>query len=161
MINQLCCDIVSILVITNNGYKYVRTENLVFTHDSDDDNSRKYILIVDSELDLLNLMQRMLLVHGFKLCVFNDGLAALKHFSLNSKVHPIVICDIRIRVPDMTGGEFVKQVRKINPKVKLILTGDEEQPPSDANADAFIKKPFSLETLRSIVQEHYHQEMVS
>jgi hypothetical protein len=32
-------------------------ENLVFTHDSEDyDNSRKYILIVDSELDLLNLM---------------------------------------------------------------------------------------------------------
>jgi DNA-binding NtrC family response regulator len=105
----------------------------------------------------------MFLFHGFKLCVFTDGLAALEHFNLNSKANPIVICDIRIRIPDITGGEFIKQIRKINPKVKLILTGDEEQPPSDANAaaDAFIKKPFSLETLRNIVQEYYQQEMTS
>jgi DNA-binding NtrC family response regulator len=137
---------------------------LVFTHDSEDyDNSHKYILIVDSELDLLNMMQRMFLFHGFKLCVFTDGLAALKHFSLNSKAHPIVIFDVRIGMSDTTGDQFVfvKQVKKINPKEQLILTGDEEQPPSDANADAFIKKPFSLETLRSIVREYYQQEMTS
>ena len=139
-------------------------ENLVFTHDSENyDNSRKYILIVDSELDLLNMIQRMFLFHGFKLCVFTDGLAALEHLSLNSKAHPIVICDVRIRMSDTTGDEFVKQVKKINPKVKLILTGDEEQMPSGTSArvDAFIKKPFSLETLRNIVQEYYQQEMTS
>jgi two-component SAPR family response regulator len=61
----------------------------------------------------------------------------------------------------MPTDEFVTQVKKINPKVKLILTGDEEQQPLDTNADAFIKKPFSLETLRSIVREHYQQEMTS
>ena len=136
---------------------------MVFTHDSDDDDDNgKYILIVDSELDLLNLMQRMLLIHGFKLCVFTDGLAALKHFSLNSKAHAMIISDIKM--PDISDNEFVKQVKKINPKVKLILTGNEEQlPPSDTSAhvDAFIKKPFSLETLRNIVQEYYQQEMTS
>jgi DNA-binding response OmpR family regulator len=119
---------------------------LVFTHDSEDyDNSHKYILIVDSELDLLNMMQRMFLFHGFKLCVFTDGLAALKHFSLNSKVHPIVIFDVRIGMSDTAGDQFVfvKQVKKINPKVKLILTGDEEQLQplgTSARVDAFIKK---------------------
>ena len=115
--------------------------------------------MVDSELDLLNMIQRMFLFHGFKLCVFTDGLAALEHFSLNSKAHPIVICDVRM--PDMPTDEFVTQVKKINPKVKLILTGDEEQMPSGTSArvDAFIKKPFSLETLRNIVQGYYQQEM--
>jgi DNA-binding NtrC family response regulator len=109
---------------------------LTFGHDKDYDG--KYVLIVDSELDLLNMMQRWLLVHGFKLCVFTEGLAALKHFSFNSKAHPIVICDIRM--PDMPTDEFVTQVKKNNPKVKLIiLTRNEEHPPSVANADAFIK----------------------
>ena len=128
---------------------------MVFTHNSDDDDNGKYILIVDSELDLLNLMQRMLLIHGFKLCVFTDGLAALKHFSLNSKSHSMIICDISM--PDMTGNEFVKQVRKINPKVGLIVTGDEESP--DLGADEFIKKPFPLERLTKIVQERYKKKM--
>jgi CheY-like chemotaxis protein len=100
-------------------------------------------------------MQRMLLIHGFKLCVFTDGLAALKHFSLNSKSHPMIICDISM--PDMTGNEFVKQVRKINPKVGLIVTGNEESP--GLGADEFIKKPFPLERLRKIVQELYQQKI--
>jgi DNA-binding NtrC family response regulator len=131
---------------------------LTFGHDKDYD--RKYILMVDSELDLLNMIQRMFLFHGFKLCVFTEGLAALKHFSLNSKAHAMIISDIKM--PDISDNEFVKQVKKINPKVKLILTGNEEQlPPSDTSAhvDAFIKKPFSLETLRNIVQGYYQQEM--
>jgi DNA-binding response OmpR family regulator len=123
----------------------------------DYDNSHKYILIVDSELDLLNMMQRMFLFHGFKLCVFTDGLAALKHFSLNSKAHPIVIFDVRIGMSDTTGDQFVfvKQVKKINPKEQLQPLG------TSARVDAFIKKPFSLETLRSIVREYYQQEMTS
>jgi len=130
---------------------------LTFSHDNDVNG--KYILIVDSELDLLNMMQRMFLMHGFKLCVFTDGLAALKHFSLNFNAHRIVISDIRM--PDMTGNEFVKQVRKINPKIRLILIGDEGSPDSDSNADTFIKKPFSLEKLRNIVQEYYQQRKTS
>ena len=133
------------------------SKKVTFSHDNDDNG--KYILIVDSELDLLNMMQRMFLMHGFKLCVFTDGLAALKHFSLNFKAHRIVISDIRM--PDMTGNEFVKQVRKINPKIRLILIGDEGSLDSDSNADPFIKKPFSLEKLRNIVQEYYQQRKAS
>jgi DNA-binding NtrC family response regulator len=93
-------------------------------------------------------------MHGFRLCIFTDGLAALKHFSLNSKAHRIVISDIRL--PDMTRNEFVRQIWKSNPKVRLILIGDEGSP--DSNADTFLKKPFSLEKLRNIVQEYYQQE---
>jgi DNA-binding NtrC family response regulator len=84
---------------------------LTFGHDKDYDG--KYVLIVDSELDLLNMIQRMFLFQGFKLCVFTKGLAALKHFSLNSKAHAMIISDIRM--PDISDNEFVKQVKKINP----------------------------------------------
>jgi DNA-binding response OmpR family regulator len=119
-------------------------------------------LIADDELDLLNVMQRWLLMHGFKLCLFTDGLAALKHLSSNSKDHHIVICNIRL--PDMSGNEFAKQVKEINSQVKVILTGSFEMEDkqlsnilSDTKADAYIQKPYSLEMLRNVIQEQYQQ----
>jgi DNA-binding NtrC family response regulator len=116
--------------------------------------------VIDAATDVVVSTIPLSSFHGFKLCVFTEGLAALKHFSLNSKSHAMIISDIKM--PNISDNEFVKQVKKINPKVKLIPTGNEEQlPPSDTSAhvDAFIKKPFSLETLRNIVQGYYQQEM--
>jgi DNA-binding NtrC family response regulator len=130
---------------------------LTFIHDSNDDSS-KYVLVVDNELDLLNLMQRWLLIHGFKLCVFTEGLSALNHFSSNAKIHPIVICDI-IGTSDITRHEFVTRLRQMNPKVRLIVTGYEE--PTNIIPDTFIKKPFSVEEIGYIVQQYYQHEMAS
>jgi DNA-binding NtrC family response regulator len=115
-------------------------------------------LAVDDEHDIVNLIKQSLEVNGFQVYCFTDALAALEHFNLHPDDYHIVISDIRM--PGMNGYEFVKQVKKINPQVKIILMSAFEivniefsNVLPDVKIDAFIKKPFSLKTLRSTVWE--------
>ncbi len=64
----------------------------------------------------------------------------------------------KMSLSGMDGYEFVKQVKKINPKVKIILMTafeieDKElsRISTDVKVDAFIKKPFSFVSLKSII----------
>jgi CheY-like chemotaxis protein len=77
---------------------------------------------------------------------------------LHSKDYGIVISDISM--PDMNGYEFVKHVKKFNPKVKIILTSAFEIENNEflnvlpeVKVDAFIQKPFSPKALKNISQE--------
>jgi DNA-binding NtrC family response regulator len=124
--------------------------------------SNRFILVVDDEHDILDVIQFCLRMYDFKACTFIDPLAALEHFNSNFKAHDIVISDIRM--PGMNGYEFVKQIKKINPKVKLVLMTAFEIANKefsnilpDVKIDAFIKKPFSLMTLSNIVKKQYKQ----
>jgi len=93
---------------------------------------------------------------GFKVYTFTDPFAALEHFNSECKGNHIVISDIRM--PGMNGYEFVKQVKKIDPQVKIILMSSFER--SDNNIldllpevkiDTFLQKPFSVDILTNIV----------
>jgi DNA-binding NtrC family response regulator len=113
-------------------------------------------LVVDDEYDILDTIRQWLELDGSKVCTFADPLAALEHFKSNSKDHNIVISDIRM--PGINGYEFVKQIKKINPKVKVILMSAceiENKRMSNLLAalkvDAFIKKPFSPKMLKSVI----------
>jgi response regulator RpfG family c-di-GMP phosphodiesterase len=64
-------------------------------------------------------------------------------------------------MPNMNGYEFVNHIKKINPKVKVILMSyseiDEEEFSNllpNVKIDAFIQKPFSLDTVRNIVKKN-------
>jgi two-component SAPR family response regulator len=61
-------------------------------------------------------------------------------------------------MPGMNGYEFIKQVKKINPHVKIILMSSFEIDDNnlldalpDVKIDTFLQKPFSLDTLTNIV----------
>ena len=121
-----------------------------------DVNNHKRILVVDDEADILDVIRQWLQLDGSTVCTFTDPLGALEHFNLDPKDHHMVICDIKM--PGMNGYEFVKQIRKINPKVKIILMTafeieDKELSRilTDVKVDAFIKKPFSFVSLKSII----------
>ncbi len=123
-------------------------------------NNNNKILVVDDESDIVDVIRFCLQMYGYKVCTYTDPLAALEHFKSNSKNHHMVISDIRM--PAMNGYEFVKQVKKINPKVKVVLMSAFEMEnkefsselPPDVKVEAYIKKPFSPNTLRNIVLQH-------
>ena len=68
----------------------------------------------------------------------------------------MVISDIRML--GMNGYEFVKQIKKTNPQVKIILMSSFEIEDNnlldvlpDVKIDTFLQKPFSLDILTNLV----------
>ena len=124
------------------------------------DGGNTSILTVDDEYDIVTLIKWSLEMDGQRVCTFTDAFAALDHFSSQFEDHhSIVISDIRM--PGMNGYEFVRQVKKINPQVKIILMSAFEIKTEeflnvlpDVKIDAFIQKPFSMKMLRNIVQKN-------
>jgi DNA-binding NtrC family response regulator len=117
----------------------------------------KSIVVVDDEHDIVNQIKRVLeAMDGFKVYTFTDPFAALEHFNSECKGNHIVISDITL--PGMNGYEFVKQVKKIDPQVKIILMSSSERSENnildllpEVKIDTFLQKPFSLDILTNIV----------
>ncbi|HEY6883089.1 MAG TPA: response regulator [Nitrososphaeraceae archaeon] len=122
----------------------------------------KSIVVVDDERDIVNQIKRFLeTMDGLKVYTFTDPFAALEYFNSDCKDrHDLVISDIRM--PGMNGYEFVKQVKKIYPQVKIILMSSFERDDnnllldvsSDVKIDTFLQKPFSLDILTNLVSIH-------
>jgi CheY-like chemotaxis protein len=127
--------------------------------------SNESILLVDDEYDIVNLIGRSLQKDGRKrVCAFTDAIAALEHFNSNTKHdhhhhhHSIVISDIRM--PSMNGYEFVRQIKKIDPQVRVILMSAFEIENKefhnvlpDIKVDGFLQKPFSMKQLDDLINK--------
>jgi DNA-binding response OmpR family regulator len=121
------------------------------------------ILILDDEFDLSMLVKQILRKDNFKnVFAFTDPLLALEHFKINHKDYSLIISDIRM--PIMNGFEFVREARKINPKVKILLMtafeiDDKEfaRVLPNPKIDGLIRKPTSakqiLKTVSSILKD--------
>ena len=118
----------------------------------------KYILAVDDDPDIARLAEQALSRRGFKVSSFTHALMALDHFKANHKSCSLVLPDIRM--PGMNGYELVMHVKKINPKVKVILMSAFEiqnkefhNMMPDIKVDAFLQKPFSIQQLTDVVEK--------
>jgi PleD family two-component response regulator len=82
------------------------------------------VQVIDNEFDIVNVTKLFLQDISLNIFGFTDLLLALNHFRINCEKYSLVISDIGM--PSMNGYEFVKQVKKINPKVKVVLISDFE-----------------------------------
>src|SRR6476619_3842019 len=96
---------------------------------------------------------------GFSVSSFTDPSLALEEFSKKPSDYELVISDIRM--PDMNGYEFVKQVKKINPKVNVILMTAFEIEDKEFHSilpsikiNGFLQKPFSITQLNDIIRKN-------
>jgi CheY-like chemotaxis protein len=121
------------------------------------------ILVLDDEFDLSMLVKHILRRDNFNnVFAFTDPFLALEHFKINHKDYSLIISDIRM--PIMNGFEFVREARKINPKVKILLMTAFEIDDKEfarllpnPKIDGLIRKPTSakqiLKTVSSIVKD--------
>jgi len=113
----------------------------------------KYIMIVDDEPDILDLLQGYLESKGWKIKAFIGPGIALSSIMMNPKLYSLILSDIRM--PDMSGIEFVKKVKKMDNNIKIIFMTafeteiDELRELSDVEP---LKKPVGLETLVSLIK---------
>ncbi|MGA7900749.1 MAG: response regulator [Nitrososphaeraceae archaeon] len=116
------------------------------------------LLVVDDDNDILSLIKIGLEKMGLSVSSFTDPSLALEEFSKKPSDYELVISDIRM--PSMNGYEFVKQIKKINPKVNVILMTAFEIEDKEFHSilpsikiDGFLQKPFTMAKLNDILKE--------
>ena len=115
------------------------------------------ILLIDDEADILTLFKRSLEMSGYSTYGFVNPTAAVEHFRQNPKAYQIIITDVRM--PGMSGFEVVRQIRRMNPDVKIIMTSSFEMSIIEVKKvlpslgiDGIIEKPIELQKLSDIVK---------
>lgn len=110
--------------------------------------SEKSIMIVDDEQDILVLFRDYLQTKGFKVKTFQNPVAALTEFQFTPSSYSLIISDIRM--PQMSGLQFIEKIGRINKDVKIIFMTAfdlEIQKITQKNMTEFLKKPISLQEL--------------
>ena len=117
------------------------------------------IMIVDDEIDIATFMKLSLQKCGFNVDSFTDPFLALEHLQINSKDYTIVISDIRM--PGLNGFEFVRKIREVKPKIKVLLmtafdinTNVFSEELLATKVNGFIQKPISEKILNSEIKKH-------
>jgi DNA-binding NtrC family response regulator len=127
-------------------------------------NNHRIVSIVDDELDITRLFQDAISgkVNGTSVVSFTNPLTALEHFKDNKEAYVVVISDLRI--PELNGLELLKNVKKLNPNVRTILTSayevDEnnkfQEYAKEGTIDLFLAKPVSIKMLCEEVSNMLH-----
>ncbi len=93
----------------------------------------------------------------FDVHAFADGASAYEHFRYDPNEFAVVISDIKM--PGMSGFELVREAKKLNPDVKVILLtpfqinqAEFSKVLPSTHVDAFLQKPFAPAEMSEIVQ---------
>jgi len=123
----------------------------------------KIVSIVDDEIDVTELFQDALCdnIDGITVVAFNDPIIALEHFTENRENYALVISDLRM--PNLNGLELLKKIKKLNEKVRTLLTSayDIENDVVFQHyvelgiIDSFIPKPITINRLCQKVRDEF------
>ena len=114
----------------------------------------KAVLVVEDEEMVLEVGSLMLQKLGYSVLTASNGYEAIEIFKENKVA--FVILDMRM--PGMNGHEIYHQLKKIQPKVKVLLasgyTGDQSEKRLESiGFDGFIQKPFNLKQLSVKIED--------
>jgi two-component system response regulator (stage 0 sporulation protein F) len=110
------------------------------------------ILVVDDELEVCDMLKEFLSTRGYEVHIATDGLDALEKFKA---VRPhLVLLDMRM--PGMDGIEVLKEMKKLDPAVAVIMVTavtekDEAKSTFQFGAFDYITKPVNLDYLENVV----------
>lgn len=115
-------------------------------------------LVIDDDKDILTILQNGLRRAEPPILVdaFDDPAKALDSFKQRMNYYQVIITDIRM--PDMSGFQLVKEIRKLDQEVKVIfMTAFEINKKEfdtllpNTKVDDFIAKPVSIKHLADLV----------
>ena len=125
--------------------------------------STKIVSIVDDELDITELFHDAVCdsIDGVSVVSFNDPVIALEHFTQNKERYALVISDFRM--PNLTGLELLKKVKKFRSNVRTILVSAYEveynavfqRYMQESIIDSIIEKPVTINQLCQRVRDEF------
>jgi PAS domain S-box-containing protein len=113
------------------------------------------VLVVDDEETVRTVAARMLERLGFTVVTANDGRDGLEKFRADPARFTLVLLDLTM--PHLDGEETFRQMRVLNPQVRVILTSGFNQMEAvnrftGKGLAGFIQKPFELTGLIQVVR---------
>ncbi len=125
---------------------------------------KESILLVDDELSIVEVCRDILISLGYKIFTAGSGHEAIDIYKLNQEDIDLVILDMIM--PGMNGSDTYKQLKSINPQVKVILStgysgSDQAQQILDNGCQGLIQKPFRVDDLSQSVRSVLDQKACS
>lgn len=122
----------------------------------------EYILIVEDDAHIANMVRRGLIFEGYRAEVAETGVKALE--KAREQMPDLVILDLML--PELDGMEVCRRLRAASSVPILILTAKESVPDRvaglDAGADDYLVKPFAFVELvarvRALLRRHAASE---
>jgi len=116
---------------------------------------QKQIMVVDDELKIRKLQERLLRQIGYEVTLFKDAVEALAAFEKRPLSYDLIISDWAM--PEMNGAEFAGHVKRIREDIPIILcTGFSDMVFNEnRNMEIFdvLAKPFVKEDLATLVEK--------
>lgn len=136
---------------------YDSVDSTEVTANNDVDTSRKTLLIVDDSSDLLDFLRESLTGDFSEVLTATSGNKALRLIATCDRLPDVIVSDVNM--PDGDGYSLCKGIKN-NEKYShiplvLLTARDEEQSQSESyrsGADAFMAKPFEIETLMELLR---------
>jgi signal transduction histidine kinase/ActR/RegA family two-component response regulator len=121
--------------------------------------TEKRVLIVDDEPEIGLLIKELLEIEGLQVDAETDPLAALAQFRADPRRYFIIISDLAM--PEMSGFEFCRHVRRVHPQIPLILWSGYYQYLDEDMQDLNIKvltKPVDVQKLLQMINAEVSQQ---
>ena len=114
------------------------------------------IMVVDDEIKIAQIFQRMLGKLGYKVTIFTDSIEAISAFRKTPDAYDLVVTDMTM--PKMTGAELAREVLALRPALPVIMTTGFSETIDMAKAKRlgireFLLKPVKKEQLSVVVRK--------
>ena len=109
------------------------------------------ILIVDDEVIVRNIVQRILTQAGFAVLAAADGLEALELFETFPDTIDVLLTDIDM--PRLDGFQLAKRIRLDKPNVKIVFMSGKLDTVTGTMLEHFVSKPFGPTALVDAVRK--------
>ena len=122
------------------------------------------ILLVDDEAIVREVNEEIISALGYQVLSASTGKQALEIYKDKGADIGLVILDMIM--PEMNGAEVFESLKKIDPKVKVLLASGysvegQAQKIMASGCNGFIQKPFTLETLSGKIDDILHEEALN
>ncbi|MBF0635172.1 MAG: PAS domain S-box protein, partial [Nitrospinae bacterium] len=114
------------------------------------------VLLIDDEEAVRSIGSKMLVKTGFTVIAVADGVEALKIFRDRPGDFAFILLDLTM--PRMSGEECFRELRKINPDARIIMTsGYNEQDVTQRfvgkGLTGFLAKPFQISNMKDVIKQ--------
>lgn len=113
------------------------------------------ILIADDDLAVLETTALLLERQGYKTITATDGAKAVSVYEQNKDLIDVILLDLMM--PVMEGDKTIEVLRRINPKVKIIVlsgfTNHDRYQKAIEKAQACLAKPYTMREILAAIQK--------